>query len=63
MQTIENQLLGAPIKQIEMNIIKRYGELFFSKDFDKYVWKGENKYGDAKKPGIWKYVEKEGRIK
>ncbi len=46
-----------------MNIIKRYGELFFSKDFDKYVWKGENKYGDAKKPGIWKYVEKEGRIK
>ena len=42
---------------------ERYGELIFSKDFNEYTWKGENKYGDPDNPNIWKYIEKGSRKK
>ena len=41
---------------------KRYGKMVFSKDFKSYVWKGENKSGDPKKPRIWRYIEKGFRV-
>lgn len=37
---------------------ERFGEIVFDEDFNGYLWKGENKYGDPENPGIWKYVEK-----
>ncbi len=42
---------------------ERFGEISFDESFNKYVWKGENKYGDPREPSIWKYVEKGSRIK
>lgn len=35
-----------------------FGEIIFTKDFNEYTWKGENKYGDPNNPSIWKYIEK-----
>lgn len=46
----------------ETEFHERFGEIIFSEDFDEYVWKGENKYGDPNNPGIWKYIEKGRRI-
>ncbi len=37
---------------------ERFGQLVFAEDFNSYIWKGENKYGDADNPSIWRYVEK-----
>ena len=54
--TIRNKPEGAEYHE-------RLGKMVFSKDFKSYVWKGENKYGDEKKPSIWRYVEKGRRIK
>ena len=42
---------------------ERYGEIVFDENFNNYIWKGENKYGDRDDPGIWKYIEKGLRIK
>ncbi len=42
----------------ESRFTERFGEFIFSKDFNTYTWKGENKYGDPNNPSIWKYVEK-----
>lgn len=41
---------------------ERFGEITFDENFSQYEWKGENKYGDPKNPGIWKYVEKGKRV-
>ncbi|MCB0489437.1 MAG: hypothetical protein KDC99_13235 [Cyclobacteriaceae bacterium] len=41
---------------------ERFGEISFDDKFSQYEWKGENKYGDPKNPGIWKYVEKGKRV-
>ncbi|MGE0588274.1 MAG: hypothetical protein AB7O48_06840 [Cyclobacteriaceae bacterium] len=41
---------------------ERFGEISFDKEFSQYEWKGENKYGDPKNPGVWKYVEKGKRV-
>jgi len=42
---------------------ERYGELIFNDNFNEYVWKGQNKYGNPDKPSIWEYVEKGVRVK
>ncbi len=42
---------------------ERYGEIIFDENFNEYIWKGENKYGDENKPSIWKYIEKGLRTK
>ena len=42
---------------------ERFGEIIFDENFDSYIWKGENKYGDPNNPSIWKYIEKGTRIK
>lgn len=47
----------------ENELPKRFGEIIFSEDFDEYIWKGENKYGDPNNPSIWRYIEKGFRIK
>lgn len=41
---------------------QRFGEISFDDKFSQYEWNGENKYGDPKNPGIWKYVEKGKRV-
>ncbi len=41
---------------------ERFGELVFDKDFNGYIWKGQNKYGDRDNPSIWNYVEKGTKI-
>ncbi|RDY61721.1 hypothetical protein DX873_06115 [Flagellimonas nanhaiensis] len=41
---------------------ERFGEIVFDESFKSYIWTGENKYGDPKDPGIWKYVEIGSRI-
>ncbi|MGI9551863.1 MAG: hypothetical protein ACR2MT_11735 [Aurantibacter sp.] len=42
---------------------ERFGEILFDENFNGYLWKGENKYGDPNNPSVWKYVEKGSRIK
>lgn len=42
---------------------ERFGEIVFDKDFNEYVWTGQNKYGDRENPRIWNYVEKGQRIR
>lgn len=42
----------------ESGFHERFGEIIFSKDFNEYTWKGENKYGAPNNPSIWKYIEK-----
>lgn len=42
---------------------ERFGELVFEKEFNSYVWKGQNKYGDESNPSIWEYVEKGVKVK
>jgi len=41
---------------------ERFGELTFDENFDTYIWKGENKYGDSENPSVWKYIERGSRI-
>ena len=45
----------------ESGFHERFGEIVFSKDFNEYIWKGENKYGDPNNPSIWRYIEKGSR--
>ena len=47
---------------LEKEYHERYGQFTFNEDFTEYTWKGENKYGDANNPSIWRYVEKGRRI-
>ncbi|MEM7087272.1 MAG: hypothetical protein AAF489_13875 [Bacteroidota bacterium] len=42
----------------ESRFTERFGELIFNENFNEYTWTGENKYGDANNPSIWKYIEK-----
>ncbi|MEQ8906250.1 hypothetical protein [Ekhidna sp.] len=37
---------------------ERFGEMVFNENYNGYIWKGKNKYGDEDNPGIWEYVEK-----
>jgi len=48
---------------VENEFHERFGEIVFNKNLDAYTWNGENKYGDANDPSIWKYVEKGVRVK
>ncbi len=41
---------------------ERFGVMTFNENLNGYIWKGENKYGDAKNPGIWRYIEKGQKI-
>lgn len=54
--TIRNKPMGGEFHE-------RLGKMIFDKNFKSYVWKGENKYGDPNKPGIWRYIEKGTRTK
>ncbi|GAB4243967.1 MAG: hypothetical protein Tsb0034_21990 [Ekhidna sp.] len=42
---------------------ERYGVITFQADYNSYVWKGQNKYGDPENPGIWVYTETGARLK
>ncbi len=55
--TVRNQPL------IEEEFHERFGEIIFNENLDAYTWNGENKYGDANDPSIWKYVERGVRVK
>lgn len=42
---------------------ERFGEILFDESFNKYIWKGQNKYGNPNDPSIWNYIEKGHRTK